>query len=265
MLNMLNAKYYDLLTNAGKFIDKYDIDVSTVKKSTINLINNCCRLRTLNKQCFSEAEDEVNDETDNEDDEINSETSIKNNSIINNLNIVLQKAIMSKNEELMNNTIKLMNKLLKTKQESSATNLIPDSTRTYFKTPKWIRTNRCTINPENNKKLGNQSFKYAIVTFKTSGINRCRLKNIEQFMNDFNFTNINYPPEEKDYELFEKNNQSIKITIFKTTENEKELLIHYNQKESNDRTDKIYLILLGNNHYIYVTKLGAISKYVKYY
>ena len=43
---------------------------------------------------------------------------------------------------------------------------------TYFKTPEWIKVNTCTINPENNEKLGNESFKYAIAASKTSGKNR---------------------------------------------------------------------------------------------
>ena len=44
-----------------------------------------------------------------------------------------------------------------------------NSVITYFKTPEWIKINTCTINPGNNKKLGNKSFKYAIVASKTSG------------------------------------------------------------------------------------------------
>ena len=110
----------------------------------------------------------------------------------------------------------------------------------YFKTPEWIKINTCTINLGNNKKLGNKSFKYAIAASKTSGKNRHRLKNIERFINDFVLKDIDYPLEKKDYEKFENNNPSIKLTIFKTTENEKELLIHYNQVKNNDRENKIY-------------------------
>ena len=75
-----------------------------------------------------------------------------------------------------------------------------------FKTPKWIESYKCVINPENNKKLGNKSFNYAIAASKTSGKHRNRFANIEKFMNDFNFTDINYPLEKKDYETFENNN-----------------------------------------------------------
>ena len=100
------------------------------------------------------------------------------------LHIVLKKAIISNNEELMNNTIKLMNTILTTNQENNintATNKENsintvsnqensiNKVTTYFKTPKWIKVNTCTINPENNKRLGNKSFKYATAASKTSG------------------------------------------------------------------------------------------------
>ena len=99
----------------------------------------------------------------------------------------------------MNNTIKLMNTILTTNQENninSATNKENsintvsnqenniNKVTTYFKTPEWIKVSMCAINPENNKKLGNKSFKYAIAASKTSGKNRSRLTNIKKFIND---------------------------------------------------------------------------------
>ena len=134
----------------------------------------------------------------------------------------------------------------------------------HFKTPKLIEPLKCTINPENNKKTCNKSFNYAIAASKTSGKKRFRLTNIGKFINNFNFNDINYPLEKKDYETFETNNPLIQLTIFKTTENDKKLIIHYSQIENNDRKNKIDLILLGNNHYICITKYSSLSKYVKY-
>ena len=46
---IINGKYYSLLENVARFINKYDLDVSIVKKSTLNLINNYCRIKSLNK------------------------------------------------------------------------------------------------------------------------------------------------------------------------------------------------------------------------
>ena len=98
---------------------------------------------------------------------------------------------------------------------------------------------------------------------KTSGKNRGRLKNIEESENNFIFKDMNYLPKKKDYETFENNNPSIKLLIFKTTDNPCQLKIYHNETKNNDRINKIALILLGNNHYIYITKIEQITKYVK--
>ena len=64
--------------------------------------------------------------------------------------------------------------------------------------------------------------------------------------------------------MFENNNPLIKLTIFKETSNEKELVFKYNDRNKNDRATKLYLIHLNNDHYVYVTKFMSISKYVKF-
>ena len=75
---IINGKYYSLLESVGKFINKYDIDVSVVKKSTLDLINSYCRIKSLNKACFSEPE-EINDEINETNDETDDESEINDN------------------------------------------------------------------------------------------------------------------------------------------------------------------------------------------
>ena len=75
------GKYYSLLESIAKFIDSYSIDVSIVTKSTLNLINRYCRIKSLNEACSSEPEingnemngeiNESNESNDETDDEIN--------------------------------------------------------------------------------------------------------------------------------------------------------------------------------------------------
>ena len=170
---LLGVKYYNLSDSLGKFINKHDIDINAIKISTIDKINNHCRLNVLNKACFSEPEDEISDDNKNEisDDDNNNnnnENNIENNEenhktkeiiidnkniasdIINDLRIVLKKAIISNNEELMNNTTKLMNTLLTTNQENNINTVTNkensintvtnkensiNKVTTYFKTP----------------------------------------------------------------------------------------------------------------------------------
>ena len=48
--SLLDIKYYSLSDSVGKFINKYDIDICTIKKSTVDKINDHCRLSVLNKR-----------------------------------------------------------------------------------------------------------------------------------------------------------------------------------------------------------------------
>ena len=84
----LYMKYYSLVESVGKFINKYNIDISCIKKSTINKINEHQRLDALKKVVYSEPEDELEDksedepenETDNEsEDKIPDDETSKNN------------------------------------------------------------------------------------------------------------------------------------------------------------------------------------------
>ena len=128
-------------------------------------------------------------------------------------------------------TNKLINQKSSTNKltnQKSGTNKLANQ-RNNIDTPEWIKNKRCTINPANNKNLGNKSFKYAITSSNTNGKHRTRLNNIQKFIKDFVFEGINYPPNKENYENFENNNPSIKLTIFKTIKDENKLLIHYNQ------------------------------------
>ena len=277
---LLNAKYYDLLNSVGKFINKYDIDVSIIKKSTVDLINSYYRLTVLNKVCFTEPEGEINDEINGEiNDEINDETDEINDEINgnstnnklfisdeeheNDLRIILRNAIKINDRELIICTMNLLKKIDEDKTNTATTASVTSiAPATYNKTPKWLLPLKCTINPENNKKLADKSFKYAIAASKTSGHKRFRLTKIKKHINEFNFENINYPLSENDYETFENNNESIKLIILKQMD-EKELIFSYNDTNKNDRETKLFLLLL-NNHYIFITKPKLLLKYVKY-
>ena len=128
------------------------------------------------------------------------------------------------------------------------------------KTPDLLIPLKCTVNPKNNKKLNGQSFKYAIAASETTGDKKFRLTNIEKHLNKFNFEDITYPPSINDYKIFENNNLSIKLIIFKESSKEKRLCIKYNDIDKNDRPNKLFLIYLNSDHYIYVTKSEILTR-----
>ena len=68
---IINGKYYDLLESVAKFINKYDLDASIPKNSTLSLINKYDRIKSLNKANFSEPEETNAVNRANETSEIN--------------------------------------------------------------------------------------------------------------------------------------------------------------------------------------------------
>ena len=235
---IINGKYYGLLERVAKFINKHYLDVSIVKKSTLNLINSYYRIKSLNKACFSEPEEisdemgyesETNDEISDDDSETSDDeyddTNITKKPIItdeeheNDLRIILKQAIKNNDIELMVCTMNLLKKF----DENKTNTLTTTAPTTNTKTSNWLIPLKYTVNPENNKRLCNQSFKYAIAASKTTGDKKFRLTKIEKHLNEFNFENITYPPNINDYKTFENNNLLIKLIIFKETNHEKEL------------------------------------------
>ena len=294
---IINGKYYGLLESVVKFINKYDLDVSIVKNSTLSLINNYHRIKSLNKACFREPEEvnvvnktnkmselraaselsecsddetgyesersehsgnerEINDKVCDESEQSEINTSTNKKQIItdkeheNDLRIILKQAIKNNDRQLMITTVELLKKFDENKS-STSTAAAPI---TNTKMPNWLIPLKCTANPENNKKLNNQSFKYAIAASETTGDKKFRLTNIEKHLNKFNFKDITYPPNTNDYITFENNNTSIKLIILKESSKEKRLCIKYNDTDKNDRLKKLFLIHLNSDHYIYVTK-----------
>ena len=262
--------------------------LTLVKNSTLSLINKYHRIKSLNKACFSEPEemnvvnranemseknyselvewsDQSDDETGYESErsdehEINTTTSkktiINDKEHENDLRIILKQAIKNSDRELMITTMELLKKFDENKSNTSTT----AAPITNIKTPDWLIPLKCTVNPENNKKLNGQSFKYAIAAPETTGDKTFRLTNIEKHLNKFNFEGTTYPPNINDYKTFENNNTSIKLIILKESSKEKRLCIKCNDTDKNDRSNKLFLIHLNSEHYIYVTRSEVLTR-----
>ena len=84
---------------------------------------------------------------------------------------------------------------------------------TFVESPDWIKNKKCTINPQNKD---NKSFQYSIIDslyHKEIKYNPERISRIRPFVNNLNWENINFPPEEQDYRTFEMNNKSVALNI----------------------------------------------------
>ena len=163
---IINGKYYGLLESAARFINKYDLDTSIVKNSTLSLINKYHRIKSLNKACFNEPEemnavnranemseinyseqnewsDQSEDEKDYESEhsdehEINTSTSkkpiITDKEHENDLRIILKQAIKNKDRELIITTMELLKQFEENKSNTSTA----AAPITNIKTPSWL-------------------------------------------------------------------------------------------------------------------------------
>ena len=82
---------------------------------------------------------------------------------------------------------------------------------TFINLPQWIKNKNCTINPQNND---NKCFQYSVVfsLYHTDiKYHPERISIIKPFIN-----NLNFPPQEKDYQQFEMDNKSIALNILES-------------------------------------------------
>ena len=90
---------------------------------------------------------------------------------------------------------------------------IPKNESTFIETPVRIKNKKYTINPQNKD---NKCFQYSIVISthrKEIKNNPERISKSRPYINNFNWENINFPPQEQDFKTFEINNESTALNI----------------------------------------------------
>ena len=83
----------------------------------------------------------------------------------------------------------------------------------YIDSPKWLKSEKATINPRNE---GSKCFQYAV----TVGLNHKeipnhleRISNIEKYTDSYNWKNIKFLSGQKDWERFEKDKPAVVLNI----------------------------------------------------
>ena len=92
----------------------------------------------------------------------------------------------------------------------------------YVDSPDWIKNKRVTINPKNTK--NNRCLQYAItIALHRQNIDHHleRITNINPFINNYNWKDIEFPSHLKEWKKFEQNNEAVALNI---------LFVPYNTK-----------------------------------
>ena len=105
----------------------------------------------------------------------------------------------------------------------------------YIDSPDWIKNRKATINPKNKD---NECFKYAI----TAALNHNKINNhpektskLKPFINNYNWKDIEFPSNLKDWKKIEKNNKTIALNILFLPYNTKQIKPKYISKYNHKR------------------------------
>ena len=130
----------------------------------------------------------------------------------------------------------------------------------FIESPDWIENKKCTINRENKD---NKCFQYFIIIYlykKEIKNNPERISKIKPFINNLNWENINFPPEEQDYKISEMNNKSIALNILQANEQK---INHFYKSDFNKTREKQVILLMINDsekqHYLAVKRLNCLN------
>ena len=103
--------------------------------------------------------------------------------------------------------------------------------KSYIKSPEWLRNKEATINPKNKK--DDKCFQYAL----TAALNHQKIKKdpqriskIKPFIDQYNWTNIDFLSHQKDWKKFEQNYTTITLNILFLPYNTKEIRVAYKSK-----------------------------------
>ena len=139
---------------------------------------------------------------------------------------------------------------------------------TFTESPAWMKNKSSAINPLNNE---NKCFQYSIIIslfHKEIKKNPEIISKIKPFINNLDRENINFPPEEQDYQQFEMNNKSIALNILRKG-NQGEITHCYKCVFNKTRKKQVILLMITDDecetfpqkqHYLAVKKLNALLK-----
>ena len=136
----------------------------------------------------------------------------------------------------------------------------------YIETPKWISDKKATMNPNNTK--DECCFAWAI----TAALHHEEIKKDSQritkltpFVQNYNWKDINFPSEQKDWRTFEKNNKDVALNIMSAHNTKKRLNILYRSQQNNNRKQQVILLMISNKnethwHYRAVKSLSRLCR-----
>ena len=115
----------------------------------------------------------------------------------------------------------------------------------YIDSPEWLKNKKATINPQNEK--DGKYFQYAAaaaLNYQNIKNNPERISNINPFIDQYNWKEINFPSRKEDWKKFELNNKPIALNILYVSYNTKEIRHEYKSKYNLKRENEVILLII---------------------
>ena len=135
----------------------------------------------------------------------------------------------------------------------------------YIDSPIWTKNKGVTINPKNTK--DNNFFQYAITALlnhQNINHNPERISKLKPFINNYNWTDIEFSSHSKDWRKFECNNKAITLNILYVPYNTKEIRQAYISEHNDERNNQVNLLMItdgtSNWHYLAIKNLSGLLR-----
>ena len=114
--------------------------------------------------------------------------------------------------------------------------------KSYIKSLEWLRNKKATITTKNEKDY--KCLQYALtvaLNHQKIESHPDRISNIESFINQYNWKDIDFPSHQKDWKKFEQNNKTIALNILFVPHNTKTMRLAYKLKYNRKRENQVVL------------------------
>ena len=133
----------------------------------------------------------------------------------------------------------------------------------YIDSPKWLKNKKVTIYPKNTN--DNNCFQYAItalLNYQNINHNPERISKLKTFINNYNWTDIEFPSHSKDWRKFESNNKAIALNILYVPYKTEEIRQAYISKHNDKRNNQVNLLMIidrdTNWHYLAIKNISGL-------
>ena len=131
----------------------------------------------------------------------------------------------------------------------------------YIDSPKWLKNNKAKINPKNDD---DKCFQYALtvaLNYEQIKKHPQRIPKSKPFVNQYNWKEIDFPSNQKDWKKFESKNKEIALHILYVSHNTEKIRHTYKSKYNLYHENHVILLVITHGkkwHYLAVKSFPAL-------